>query len=104
MIVEVEMWAFAQGKIRQVEVPDEEMALSKDVHARLEQVWYYGQNDIQPQQIPSVSMGDIVRLDGKRWIAVMIGFEEIPEGIVACIICDERMPEAEFPAHRHARA
>jgi hypothetical protein len=39
MIVEVEMWAFAQGKIRQVEVPDEEMALSKDVHARLEQVW-----------------------------------------------------------------
>jgi hypothetical protein len=86
MVVEVEMQAFAGGAIRRVTVPDAEWAACQ-ADARpwtrlgLELVWRYGQNDFcsdedRAQRLPSVSMGDVVRLpDGSRWRCVAVGFE-----------------------------
>lgn len=80
MIVEVEMVAFKEEGhdfgIRNVEVPDREAArLPED--KLLEIIMHYGQNDFQPQKIPSVSMGDIIRLDGRRFLIVTFGFTEL---------------------------
>ena len=80
MIVEVEMVAFAdQGKsfgIREVEIPDAEAArLSEE--KLLELIFRYGQNDFQPKQVPSVSVGDVIRIDGKRFLVSAMGFKKI---------------------------
>jgi hypothetical protein len=47
MIFEVEMNAFMDGKIREVNVPDQELAPNDHIQ-NLEKVFYYGQNDFQP--------------------------------------------------------
>lgn len=76
---EVEMVAFKhQGHdhgIRTVEVPAEE--LTQDWKKDVERIYYWGQNDFQPQQIPSVSVGDIIRYEGRRYLVKVVGFEEI---------------------------
>ncbi len=78
MIVEVEMRAFGKGQIRKVTIPSEE---SEGTDSELlERVFHYGQNDFQPQRIPSVSVGDVVRLRGKRWYTDNIGFKEVVDG------------------------
>ena len=74
---EVELRAFKQGQIRQVEVPDKELVGKNDLGA-LELIFKYGQNDFQPMQLPSVSMGDIVRYGGKRHLVLGVGFSEVP--------------------------
>lgn len=78
MIVDVERHAFAAGgRIRRVELPDR---LDDPDPARvLPWVWYYGQNDHQPQPCRSVSMGDIIRLGGRRWIIRAAGFEPVAD-------------------------
>jgi hypothetical protein len=76
---EVEMVAFkSQGEdygIRTVEVPDKE--LTGKWENDLERVFYWGQNDFQPQRTPSVSCGDIIRYEGRRYLMKAIGFEEV---------------------------
>lgn len=80
MIVEVEMVAFKESGhdfgIRNVEVPDHE-AVRLPEEKLLEAVMRYGQNDLQPQQIPSVSVGDVVRIDGRRFLVSPVGFKEL---------------------------
>ena len=80
MIVEVEMVAFKDvGKdfgIRKVEVPDDQSVRLPE-EKLLEMVWHYGQNEIQPQKIPSLSMGEVVRIDGRRFLIVGKGFKEL---------------------------
>lgn len=78
MKIEVEMRAFFNGKIRVVDVPDDEWASLPDSSANLEKVFCYGQNDFQPKPAPSVSVGDVVRLDGKLFRCESIGWTEIP--------------------------
>lgn len=75
--IEVEMLAFAGGKIREVDVPQEAWDKATSDEQRLELVFYWGQNDFQPKQIPSVSVGDVARLDGKRWECSMLGWKEV---------------------------
>ena len=51
-----------------------------DTHQKLDQIFYYGQNDFQP--VPnhcSVSVGDIIRLEGKRYRVEATGFAEVAE-------------------------
>lgn len=76
---EVEMVAFkAQGHdygIRTVEVPTEE--LTGNSKKDLDQIYYWGQNDFQPQQIPSVSVGDIIRYKKRRFLVKTVGFEKV---------------------------
>jgi hypothetical protein len=77
MFVEVEMNAFQNGKIRKVQVDDQLLA-PNDLHQNLEKVFYFGQNDFQPVEgCCSVSMGDVIRYQGKRYEVAMFGFEEV---------------------------
>jgi len=101
MIFEVELWAFHHPerdgpavRVRQVDVPDREVDAAGTVEAVLERVFYYGQNDFQPLPLPSVSVGDVVRVPmlslpphtlavqviGKRYIVMPFGYEVLAEG------------------------
>jgi hypothetical protein len=81
MQFKVHMLAFEvePDTIRMVEVPDEEV--KENIWERLEQVFYYGQNDfaIGPEKNTtcSVSMADVVEIDGKYYICAACGFHEI---------------------------
>jgi hypothetical protein len=98
-VIEVEMHAFAGGKIRKVTVPSIPEPATLTVDQNLNAVFQYGQNDFAcaedvAQRIPSVSVGDIVRLpfalapDGayarlvgqeyRRFVVLPIGFQEVP--------------------------
>ena len=87
MIYEVELVTFESGRIRQVTVPDLEV-VGQPQDVVLAKVWYYGQNDFcvlsdQPQQLPSVSMGDVIRLpDGRRMRVLPVGFEDADDPTV----------------------
>ncbi len=75
MTIEVELNTFGGGRtIRKVEVPDDEWRAA-GTEARLELAFQYGQNDFQPQPLPSVSVGDVVRLEGERWAVAPCGWE-----------------------------
>ena len=77
MTFEVEMNAFQEGAIREVNVPYEELA-PNDLDQNLEKIFYYGQNDFQPvKDRCSVSAGDVIRFNGMRFEVAMFGFEEV---------------------------
>jgi hypothetical protein len=87
--IDVEMQAFGGGRIRTVVIPVAEgpgqatesafwQELTTD--QKLDHIFYYGQNDFQP--VPnhcSVSVGDIIRLERKRYRVDAVGFSEIPQ-------------------------
>jgi hypothetical protein len=85
MLVKVQMLAFEKdGVVRLVNVPDEEVS----IHLRgvdpywfhnhvLERVFFYGQNDFQPQNICSVSVGDVAEGEGKYYLCATQGWKEI---------------------------
>lgn len=60
---------------RLVEVPNEEVV--SDTMELLERIYYWGQNDFQPRQCCSVSMGDVAEVDGKFYICVSFGWKEL---------------------------
>ena len=77
MKVLVEMLAYVdKGTFREVEIPDVEIP---NQDALLDSVFYYGQNDFQPQQMPSVSAGDVIYLNGKKILIKGAGFKELSE-------------------------
>ena len=76
--IEVELLAFGNGEIRIVEVPFDEFNDTNDWD-KLELIFRYGQNDFQSRQQPSVSVGDVIRLNGKRFQVVSSGFERKEE-------------------------
>ena len=73
---EVEMAAFDKGNIRIVQVPEKEVTGVTD--RDLERIYHWGQNDFQPKMSPSVSVGDVIRYEKKRYIVSTVGFSEIP--------------------------
>lgn len=76
MTFEVEMNMFQNGVIREVDVPDADLN-GKQEHD-LGKIFYYGQNDFQP--LPdkvSVSAGDVIRYQDKRYLILFLGFEDI---------------------------
>jgi len=77
----VHMLAFEDTeKVREVDIPENEVyACNKDVFQLLERVFYYGQNDFQPKPICSVSMGDVAEIDGKFYLCMGCGWEEITD-------------------------
>jgi len=80
MDIQVELCAFTKGEIRTVGVPDDEAKACKTTGELLERVFYWGQNDVQSKPLPSVSVGDVVRLDGKRYQVADVGFRILKEG------------------------
>jgi len=76
MTFAVQLTMFQHGVVRLVTVPDYELngVLSHD----LEKIFYYGQNIVQPNdKRVSVSMGDIIWKDGRRFLIMAEGFEEM---------------------------
>ena len=69
MKVQVELLAFSKGEIREVEISGEAVDL--------DEVFHNGQNHIQPLEMPSVSVGDVI-LDGdKKFMVIGAGFKEL---------------------------
>lgn len=83
MIFKVEMLAFGKpGEIRMVEVPFcEEDILENRITEQdcLGTIFHYGQNDFQPKEHPSVSVGDVIHFNGKTYTVDFYGFSEIAE-------------------------
>jgi hypothetical protein len=48
----------------------------------LDRTFYWGQNDFQNKPCRSVSVGDIIRLNGRRFVVKNVGFAQVPAGWV----------------------
>ena len=82
MKFKVHMLAFENGKIREVDVPDNE--ITNVPNKDLELIFRYGQNDFQSKKICSVSAGDVIEYSNKLYMIMMDGFREItPEQMEA---------------------
>jgi hypothetical protein len=70
--INVELMAFGEGQIRPVEIPE-------GTAVTLDTVYVFGQNNMSNNHLrmPSVSMGDIIHLDEKKWLVKDIGFREL---------------------------
>ena len=83
MKVPVHMVAYhGKNVIREVDIPDLELTndaiLSTKESLTLEGVFHYGQNDFQP--VPnrcSVSVGDVIELNGEYFAILAVGFRKI---------------------------
>jgi hypothetical protein len=74
----VEQLAFNElsGIMRPVDIEDQEVAEKEN--QVLEQIFYHGQNDFQPQAgFYSASMGDVVHLNKKYFIIAGVGHKEL---------------------------
>jgi len=83
MIIKVNMLAFENSKpghivVREVEIPDKEFNAANQ-NGKLELTFRYGQNDFQPQRRCSVSVADVIELDGKLYMVMASGFKEISQ-------------------------
>jgi hypothetical protein len=102
--IEVEMTAFGRGRIRTVVIPvaegvgqTTESPFWRDLTTdqKLDHIFYYGQNDFQPvANHCSVSVGDIIRLEDKRYRVDAVGFTEIPESAPVIQSSPSRRPIA----------
>ncbi len=76
--VEVELLVSGamEDEIRNVIVPYDP---EKGVADLLQGVFLYGQNDIQPQKRPCVSVGEVIRWAGDKWLVLVYGFHNLTE-------------------------
>lgn len=74
-IIQVQQFRFNDGQYRNVEVPTSEITANIDDVLNL--VYHYGQNMFQPQDAPSVSVGDVINYDGKYFVVAGFGFTQI---------------------------
>ncbi len=78
--VPVLLLAFCDGDVRQVEIPDN----VEGTENILDSVFHYGQNENQPRNVPSVSVGDVICLNGEYHRMAALGFEQLtPEQLEA---------------------
>lgn len=80
---DVQLLAWTDGEIRKVNVPQNDVDNAPDDLAILERIFYYGQNDFQPQQLPSVSVGDVATVNNKNYLCRPLGWREIPDDELA---------------------
>jgi hypothetical protein len=76
----VELRAFGDGAIREVKLPARTFK-DKPLQEIRTAIFAHGQNDRQPQSLPSVSVGDVIILGLERWIITNTGFEKEPEPV-----------------------
>lgn len=81
MIVRVLQYAFGEGEVREVQLPENPQGVASDTAAAvLEEVFYWGQNDHQNvADRYSVSMGDVAELWGKHYLCCSVGWKELSE-------------------------
>jgi len=80
--IAVQMTAFCnRHTVRLVKIPKAELdAYSVDnMDGILDLVFKYGQNDFQPQELPSVSVGDVIRAGVGLFQVKPSGFKQISE-------------------------
>lgn len=78
MKIPVHMSAYgSKDDIRTVEIPDDEINSKTTIQRALELTFKYGQNDIQPEKHPSVSVGDVVELNNRYFICLNVGWHEL---------------------------
>jgi len=91
----VHMLAFAdkgdRSKIRMVELPKD--FVGYELFDVLEEVFRCGQNDVQPQQMPSVSVGDVAEIGGRYFMVLGMGWKEISK---------DEFDALEVPTSQHA--
>ena len=66
--------------IRVVEVQSDDLERRESLSSQLDLIFIEGQNDFHPQDRPSVSMGDIIRFDGDRYLILAVGFRKLKPG------------------------
>jgi hypothetical protein len=66
--------------IRTVEVATEDLERKPSLNWKLSRIFIAGQNDFQPLDRPSVSMGDIIRYHGSRYLILAINFRKLKPG------------------------
>jgi len=79
MVVKVHLVALGRyGDYRMVEITSEDNVFARDNTAGvLQEVWYWGQNENDRQDKPSVSMGDVAELWGRYWLCCSMGWKEL---------------------------
>jgi hypothetical protein len=77
MKVTVKMMAFMDGEERIVDIPD--FYSTVPLNELLNKVFEFGQNDFQPQEMCSVSTGDVIVYQDKYYRVAMFGFEELTQ-------------------------
>lgn len=86
MIIPVHMFAFAdegdRSKVRMVEIPidpgkQDPVSSQDELSSLLELVFKYGQNDFQPKQFPSVSVGDVAEINGRYFMVIGTGWKKL---------------------------
>ena len=82
MKYKVHMLAFnKKGSIKEVNVPDDDVVRSKSIVDVAEKVYCYGQNQFLPRRVktdfPSVSMGDVIEIEGRYFDVVTNGVYEL---------------------------
>jgi hypothetical protein len=80
LMFNVELRAFLKGQLRVVTVPGKDLDRAIGRDQILDLIFKYGQNDFQPQQQPSVSMGDVIRFEGDRYLILSVGFRKLKPG------------------------
>jgi hypothetical protein len=75
MLIRVYLTAFGEGAVRLVDIPN------NPPNGLLNATFHWGQNDFQPQQLPSVSVGDVIELpSGELYRVAASGFKQLPDG------------------------
>lgn len=85
----VEMLAFIshgmeREKFREVEVPS--ALIKKNDNRNLENIYKFGQNEFQPKQCRSVSVGDVIHYKGRKFMVNDTGFLELGPTAYMCIV------------------
>lgn len=74
----VELLAYGKdGEVREVEVGVE--AGNSNTKHLLGLIYRWGQNEVQPKDQPSVSVGDVIRLRRRRYLILPVGYKHLPK-------------------------
>jgi hypothetical protein len=80
MKINVMMLAFGRDKeVREVDIPDERIQKHEMVEEMLDLVYHYGQNDLQPKQCASVSVGDVIVYKEEKYLVCSTSFRKLTQ-------------------------
>lgn len=76
----VELLAYGkEGEVRDVDLSCVGLTDKDTTQNILEFVYEQGQNDNQPQEHPSVSVGDVIRVNKERYLILPVGFKKLSQ-------------------------
>lgn len=97
MLVKTRIELLAFGKPGEERYAEFEVGSQASIDHLLGLAFHFGQNDFQPQPHPSASVGDVIWMNGHRFLIQGVGFKELTvEELVAYRAMDRR--ERQFSA------